>query len=210
VERQEQAPSEAQTAAQTGDPKGHTSSPSEASGTPQVAKATKAGEARQAGEAAQDSGAKPSPTLEEGQEGSKPRRSSPAFHSPSADEIKEIENALDEVGLSQSQWKTGFLLLLMLYARSFDAGVLAKISGYTREFVRSRMKRLRDQKILDGKILHVEWFSDNPATSNTAFLLDVMVADGLVDRDVSTAGVPVYQRTLEELQKLVQAKANPQ
>lgn len=100
-----------------------------------------------------------------------------------------VEEALKDLGPELHD--TGYVILLSICIGTIDADVLARVSGHSRDFVRLRFKRLRDQGVIVRRTFHVQWFDEDPKIANLAFVLDAMVAEGLVRRTLG-AGSPSY------------------
>lgn len=185
MEGKEQAFQEAQKAKTAGDSEGSAPGTHPSADSAKESETTEGSQARTPGGSSKSSRAKQAKALEKSEAEPHGRRSGRKTlqRSLTSKEEADIKAALDELELVEDQWKTGRMMLAILHVGTADADLLAKVTGYSRDFVRSRVKRLRDQKVLVGpKVFQVEWFDEDWKISNMSFLLDVLVAEGLLDR----------------------------
>jgi hypothetical protein len=185
MEGKEQASKEAQKAETARDPEGSTTGTHPPTDSSKENEATEGSQARTYGGSSKSSRAKQTKALDKSEAESHGRRSGRKTlpRSLTSKEEADIKAALDKLELVENEWKTGRMMLAILHVGTADADQLAKITGYSRDFVRIRVKRLRAQKVLVGpKVFRVEWFDEDWKISSVSFVLDVLVAEGLVDR----------------------------
>jgi hypothetical protein len=75
------------------------------------------------------------------------------------------------------------LVVMSIYAFGTDVQTLATLSGQTPAFVRNVLKRLRQQRILSGQRLRVNW-NDKGFRGEISLCCDLLVAIGDVVRPV--------------------------
>ncbi len=90
-----------------------------------------------------------------------------------------IVAVLKQLELEGTTFLTGYFMLAALQI-GLDTVNLSSACGIPRDFIRPRIKRLRQQKVWIGKDPNVDW--DDPEEGGKGFLMDIMVAEGLVRR----------------------------
>jgi hypothetical protein len=73
------------------------------------------------------------------------------------------------------------MVMATVYSFGTDVATLCALTGYSDEFVRATLKRLRKTRVLVGQTMRVAW--DDPGfTGQVALVCDVLTAGGVVNR----------------------------
>lgn len=94
---------------------------------------------------------------------------------------KEIDR-LGTYGHADSFRATG-LVVMSVYAFGTDVTALAEITGHSPKFVRDVLKRLRQQRVLSGQRLRVNW-NEEGFSGVVSLCCDLLVAIGEVVRPI--------------------------
>lgn len=105
---------------------------------------------------------------------------------PTCEELKEIiAKDLDP----DHQWLDGTddnagsaLILLSMFNVGFDEKAIQEFTKLPVEFVRQVFERMRQNKILEGDTVRIEWMTDDFDVLAMPFWLDVMVCSGKIAR----------------------------
>lgn len=78
-------------------------------------------------------------------------------------------------------FRAAALVAMSIYAFGTDVAVLSELSGQTPGFVRTILKRLRQERVLTGQRMRVSW-NDKGAEGEISLVCDLLVATGHVTR----------------------------
>lgn len=154
------------------DPSGPAPGPATAPEPPQEARTSQAGEAGTRAEAPQGARAKSTSKVA-------------GATSLSKEDWRQIEAALKELEIGPENRDHAVILMAALVVGA-NADTVAKATGLNRDkVVRPIAKRLRDNGVWRNGVTYCQWLDGPPEEGATAFLCDVLVAEGRVRR-VST------------------------
>lgn len=92
---------------------------------------------------------------------------------------REVQHLDPNLDADNSSFKTA-VLLLAAALMSQDIDALVEFTGYPTEFITERAEKLRKNGVwVDGKTV-ADWL--DPETGGLAFWLDVLVAEGMVEK----------------------------
>lgn len=171
---QAQAPTTPPQTGEVKDPGGPTASPAAAPEPPSEPVPEQAGGTSPRAETAEGSGTKSSSKV-----------ASPT--SLTKKERREINAALKgfiDARAFEEKYRDHALILLVALVVGANADTVAKAADLNRDkVVRPIAKRLRDGGIWKNGVTQCQWFDDDWKVGNTAFLLDVLCAAGLIRRE---------------------------
>lgn len=174
LQGQAQAPTSPSQAGEVEDPSGPSPSTDQASERPAEAGTEQASGAGPGAEATKGARAKPSSKM-----------ASPT--SLSEKDWKDINESLKifiDDGMFEGEHRDHALILLAALVVGANADTVAKATGLNRDkVVRPIAKRLRDGGIWKNGVTQCQWFDDDLRVGNTAFILDVLCAAGLICRE---------------------------